>query len=169
MICFTRKKKGSFQDLGFLLAFALFFAIVTLISFKIVTSIDDEAQSSSVVTDDGKAAVSTLKNVFTGTIDKGFLILFIGIALGSLALAAMVRISPIFIPFYLLALSVMIFMGGVMSNIYQEMAATAQLASEANQLIVITNIMTYLPMIIGVIGIILMIVMYKNWRADQIQ
>ena len=117
---------------------------------------------------EAKEASTKLVGYYPGIVDKTFLLFAVGIAIATLALAALVRIHPIFIPFYFIGLVVVIFMSGLFSNIYQQMAANSQLATEATQLLFITRILETLPLIVGVFGIILMAIMYKLWRADQL-
>ena len=81
-------------------------------------------------------------------------------------MAALVKVHPVFIPFYIIGWIIVTFISGIMSNIYQEMAANTQLVTEANQLVFVSHIFEYLPLIVGVFGVILMFVMYKLWRAD---
>lgn len=117
---------------------------------------------------DGEArtAVADVTEKYTNTIDNTFLFLTIFLALGTLVLAALVRIHPMFIPFYFIGWVLVIFFSGILSNIYQSMASDANLATTANELIFMGNILSALPIIIGVFGIILMVVMYKLWSAS---
>ena len=62
----------------------------------------------------------------------------------------------------------MIFLSAVFSDIYQEMAANSELTALADQLVFTSHILTYLPLIIGVFGILLMIVMYKIWSIGDV-
>ena len=48
----------------------------------------------------------------------------------------------------------------------QDIAGNSQLLAYADQMVIMTHVMSWLPFIIGVVGILLMIVMYKTWRAD---
>jgi hypothetical protein len=166
-------KKGSIQDLVFVGIIVLFFAVVVLIGFKVVSEFNSEIQSNSAIAqfDTGshaRAASTELTGHYTGVIDNTFLFFAIGLALATLMLAVMVRIHPIFIPFYFIGLVLIIFFSGIFSNIYQEMAATTQLATQADQLIFISNILEFLPFIVGIFGIILMVIMYKTWKDGQI-
>ena len=147
----------------------LFFGVLALVGFKIVSEYDDFVQTNSDMFDShGVAASTSVKNTYTGAIDNGFLLLTFGMAIATLALALMVRIHPIFIPFFLIGLVIVIILAGVMSNIYQEMAENPVLASEASQLVFIDNILSILPMFVGIFGFLLMILMYKLWKADQV-
>jgi heme/copper-type cytochrome/quinol oxidase subunit 3 len=155
------KKKGSLQDIVFIAVALLVFSVVILIGFRVSSGLNDQIQNMSVMPTDAKAASSTLTNSFPGVIDNTFLFLTIGLALVAFALAALVRIHPIFIALFIIALLLIIFFCGIFSNIYQEMASNVQLTPYADQLTFISLIMNFLPFIVGIFGTILMIVMYK--------
>lgn len=163
----VRKKKASLQDLVFIAVVILVFAVGTLISYKIYNEFNTEVQASSVFTTRGKTASTQIENMYPNVIDNSFLLLVFGLCIVALALAAMVRVHPIFFVFYLIILIIIIFLCGVFSNIYLEIAGTTQFSTLADNLTFITHIMHILPWIVGVFGFILAIIMYKTWQGAQ--
>jgi len=163
-----KSKKGSALDLILVGSVMLFLAITVLFGFKIMSSFNSEIQTKAVIPNQAKVASNELNEFYPGVIDNSFLLLAIGLSIGALILAALVRISPIFIALFIVALIFIILMAGVMSNIYQGMAENTALQAEADQLIFISNIMEYLPLIVGVFGGILSVIMYKSWRDATI-
>lgn len=162
-----KNKKGNLLDIIFAGGVILAFAMVILFGFKFMTEFNDEIQSISGMDQDAKESTARLTGFYPGVVDNSFLFFTVALAIGAFILAALIRVSPIFIPLYLLALTFVIFLSGVFSNIYQEAAANPLMASSAAQLTFTTNILTYLPMITGVFGSILALVMYKSWRDSQ--
>jgi len=165
-------KKGSLQDLILIGVILLFGSITILLGYKIVSEFDDKFQSSDVIakydTDNhARDASTTLKGYYPGVIDNTFLFLAIGLSIITIVLAALVRVHPMFIPLFFIGLIIVIFVMGILSNIYQEMAANPNLAEQAAQLTFIGHIMEYLPFIVGVFGFILMVIMYKLWKNAQ--
>jgi len=160
-------KKGSIQDIIFVGIMLLVLAISTLFGFLFVSNINDQFQANDIVTASGKTASQSLTNNFPGVIDNSFLLLAIGMALAVLILAALVRVHPIFIPLFLIGLIFIIFFSGVFSNIYQGIAANPNMVAYSSQLTFTTTILTYLPLLTGVFGMLLMIVMYKMWSVEQ--
>lgn len=160
-----KNKKGSLVDIIIIGAVLLFFGIVLLFGFKITSAFNDKVQSMSEIPTNAKVASQTLTGHYSGSMDYGFLLLAIGISIATLVLAALVRIHPIFVPLYFIGLVIVIFLCGVFSNIYQEMAADSNLIAFADQLVFTSHILHYLPLIVGVFGMLLMIVMYKLWSA----
>ena len=140
------------------------FGMVVLIGFKFSDELNSEIQGMSEIPDDAKASSKAMNALYPGVIDNSFLLLAVGLGIGTIVLAALVRISPIFLALYLIALVFIIFFCGILSNVYQEMAANEQLIGVADQLTFTTQILTYLPLIVGVIGSLLALIMYKSWR-----
>ena len=156
-------KKGSLQDLVYIIMVLLVFSIVILIGLNIAGQFNTNLQSMSGDTIDTttKEQVGLTVAKGTGSLNNSFLFLMIFMCIATLVLAAMVAVHPIFIAIFFLGWIFTIFLGGVFSNIYQTMALESSLASTAAQLVFISNIMNYLPFIVGILGIILMVVMYK--------
>lgn len=156
-----KNKKGSLTDLIFMLGIILFFAMIILFSFKIGSEFNDKIQVDDKITAEGKATTSKLIAFYPGIVDNMFLFFCIGLVMVTLILAALVRVHPIFIPLYIIGLIMIVFFSGVFSNIYQEMAANASLATQAAQLEMITNILTFLPIFTFIVGLLIMVVLYK--------
>jgi len=162
-------KKGSLIDILFMGVALLFFAIVVLVGLNIATKFQDNINDNPIF-EDGEArnAVGNVVVKYTNTIDNTFLYLTIFLAIATLVLASLVLIHPMFIPFYFIGWVLVIYFSGVLSNIYQAMAADTNLIAVAEQLTFMTNILTILPMIVGCFGCLLMVVMYKI-RSNRLE
>ena len=155
-------KKGSLQDVIMMAIILLFVAMTVLLGYKVMTELDNEIQTKDITNNvNARAASTKLVGYYPGVIDNSILFLAIGLGIVTLILAAMVRFHPVFVPFFFIGLTIVVFISGMFSNIYQEMAANSNLVTQADNLIFISNILENLPFIVGVFGIILMIVMYK--------
>lgn len=161
-----KNKKGSLQDLIYIGVGLASIAITLLIAFTIAANYNTNIQADAAMPATAKTASNTLTNYFVGVGDHVFLFITIGLSLAALILASLVRIHPVFFVFFIIALILLIYVSGIFTNMYEEMAASPQLAPQANQLLFTSFIMARLPFLIGVIGILLMLVMYKIWRAD---
>jgi hypothetical protein len=166
MVSFGRNlrgnKRGSLIDLLFIGGLLFFFGIIVLVGLKIATMFETNIDASPIFdVGESRSAVENVRVKYTNTIDNTFLFLTIFLGLGTLILAALVVVHPIFIPFYFIGWVLVIFFSAILSNMYQTMAADANLSAVAGEIGIITNILTALPIIVGVFGIILMIVMYK--------
>lgn len=162
-------KKGSIQDLITIGIILVAFAMAILIMYKISSEILDEFESDDRVSSNANAISSytQINSMYPNVIDNSFLFLAIGLGIVALMLAMMVRVHPVFIVFFIIVLVIIIFVSGVLSNIYLEMANTAELNSVAAELTYTTHIIGKLPIIIGILGFLLAAVMYKLWSAEQ--
>lgn len=168
-MCLKRNKKGSLVDIVFLALVMTFFSIVVLVGLNIATEFEKNIDANPLFANsDASNQVERVRVKYTNTIDNTFLFLMVFLAMGTLALAALVRIHPMFIPFYFIGWVLVIFLSGIFSNIYQAMAGDAKLSTVAAELTFMSNIMIALPVIVGIFGIILMSVMYKLWQASQL-
>lgn len=165
---FFRNKKGSFIDLILIAVFVFVFCITSLIVFMVVGRFNDEIQDNSQMDHYARNASIDGVNFFTGALDNSILFVMAMLVIGVLAMAALVRVHPFFIFLFIIVLAVFIFICGIFSNVYETMAENPQLSTYANQLTNISNIMTYLPFIIGIVGFLLAIVMYKGWQEAQL-
>ncbi|KKN27130.1 hypothetical protein LCGC14_0867800 [marine sediment metagenome] len=167
--CFTarKNKKGSLQDLLVIMVLVVAFAVGTLIVYKVSDEINTKFQESTDITPQGKTAFSKINNMYPGVIDNSFLLLIIGLCIVALSLAMMVRVHPIFFVFFLIVFIIVIFLCGVFSNIYLEIANNEEMSDVAGNLKFITNIMGKLPLFIGILGFLLAGVMYKLRSMDQ--
>jgi len=163
-----RNKKGSLIDIMYIGVVLLFFAIVVTIGLKIATETKNNIDINPIFVDgQSREAIGEVTTKYTNTIDNTFFFLAIFLALGTLVLASLVYVHPIFIPFYFIGWVLVIFFSGILSNIYQTMAADTNLIAITDQLVFIKGILTALPIIVGVFGILLMVVMYKL-RGNQL-
>jgi len=162
-----QNKKGSVQDL-LLIGISLFvLSLVVLICFRISTSLNTEFQANDNIDSYGKAAHQQITNMYPGIIDNSFIFVTVILSIGALMLAALVRVHPIFLPIYIIAWIFVMFMCSIFSNAYQEMAANPDLSALATQMTFMNQVMTTLPFIIGIVGALLAIVMYKAYRSEQ--
>lgn len=168
-ICFLEKgkkgKRGTIQDLLYTLIVLFALSIIILIVFKVSNSINDKLQESNLLNSNSEEAFQKTNNTFPGALNTGFLVLMVGLAVTSLVLASLVRVHPVFFIFYIIILALLIVFSAIFSNVYQEMAANSGFSAEADRLNIISIFMQGLPIFVGVFGVLLAIVMYKNYRG----
>ncbi len=162
-----RNRRGSLQDIILMGVVLLFFGVVLLIGSRVMGAFDDQIQAHADIPARAKTASTSLNADYGGAMDYGFLLLAVGLGIATLILAALVRIHPVFIPLFFIGLVIVIFLCGVFSNIYQEMAEDSNLTAYADELTFTSHILEYLPLIVAIFGILLMLVMYKLWSVNQ--
>lgn len=160
-----RNKKGAIDDLVTIMGVLLFFAILVLVGFKFTSELKDKFAEGDIINAEGQAAVNQINDLYPTVVDNSFLFLMVGLLIVAIILAMLVAVHPVFFVLYFIFLIIVIFVGGVISNIYQEAAATAALAEIANQMTYMSHIMQFLPIIVGVFGFILAVVLYRSSRG----
>lgn len=135
--------------------------------FALSDSFNTQIQNMTEVPDNAKIAMDATTAHFPGVLDNSILVLMIGLSIAAMALASMVRIHPVFFVFFIIIFGIILFLTAIYSNIYQKLAENAQLAPLAAQMVFTQHILTYLPFIVGMLGFILSIIMYKNYKAVQ--
>jgi hypothetical protein len=130
------------------------------------STLDAKVQAAIPVPAEAAAGTATMITYFPTYIDTGFLFFIIALAIGTLVMAALVRVHPVFIPIFLLGLFVVIWLCGIFSNTYQQLASMPEFSTYASNLAFTNYVMTYLPFIVGVFGFILCVVMYKLWSVQ---
>ena len=163
-----RNKKASLQDIIFIGAALLGFAIVTLIVFKLSSEMKIKFEDNPTINSTTRAidSFSRINELYPTVIDNAFLYLTVGLAIVSLVLVSMVRIHPIFFIFFLFLFIIVIILCGVFSNIYQKIAMQPDMADIAAKLVFTSHIMEFLPFILGILGFLLAIIMYKAWSNE---
>jgi len=159
-------RKGSLIDLFYIAIVLVFFGVAVLIGTKIASEFQEGIAANPTYIADAPRAVTETENLvnnYSYSINSAFLFLTIFLALVTLILASLVRIHPIFIPLFIIGLIFLIFFCGIMSNIYQEVAEEEVMTSTVSRFAIMHNILKFLPLIIGIFGTVLMIVMYKNY------
>jgi hypothetical protein len=160
-----QNKKGSWLDVGYFVVVIAFFAICLLVGTVILNNINNGIQSSPNMGTEGQALSQKITTKFIGTYNAMFLILVIGLMLVSLALAAMVKVHPIFIPIFFIALIFLVWVSAILSDTYQLMAANANMASTAAQYTTVGLVIGKFPLFTAILGLIIMVVMYKTWQT----
>lgn len=161
-------KRGTLDDLVYIAGSLLGVAMIILLMGKWSDEFNTQIQSIDEVPAGGKTAVSQINDLYGGAIDNSFLFLTIGLCIVALIFAMMVVIHPVFFVLYFIVLAIVVYVSGVMSNIYQTAAAEPTLVSIADKLIWTSHILEFLPFIVGIVGFILAIIMYKTWREYNV-
>lgn len=91
-----------------------------------------------------------------------FLFVMVGIAIVMIMLAYSLRTSPAFYIFSFISLIVLILVAVLISNTFWKFVTTSPFSSIASDFPIIVTIMRDLPKIIGIMGFLIMIVLYAK-------
>lgn len=160
-------KKGSLVDIVYIIVVVFVFGVVILFGAKVLNSFNTEVATITGIPAEAISANTKLEGHYGGVMDNMTMFLLIGFGISALVMASMVRIHPAFFFIYFIMLIVVIVISAVMSNVYGEIAESSQLTGIADTMFMTGKILQFLPIIIGVFGTILSIIMYQGYRNDN--
>lgn len=156
-----RRKKGSITDLPFIISGIFSLALIVLFVTLIVNNINTQVQDNDIFDDNAKSASTKMSSDYPGVMDGMTVLTFFLFVIVSLVLAALIPVHPVYLLFYLIEYLVLIWLGAGIANAYQAVIENPIFAVEAEQFILTTHFFRYFPFIIGVVGAVLAIVVYK--------
>lgn len=160
-----RDRRGSIQDLVLIIGVIFVFALIAIFGHKILFEFDSQA-GDQFGTEGGAILDSGLEDYPT-LFDNIIFYVFILLSLISLVFAALVRINPIFVIFYIIIFIFIIITSAALSNAYEAITTNPQLIDIAASYTKTNWLLTYLPLLTLILGVLIMIISYKNWREER--
>ena len=156
------EKKGDFTGLIFLIVSISVFAIFLLIVGYIAPQISDKLVEQIGISDEINNSLGQTKAIAENTLPTVWLIMFGGLMLGLFATSYFIDTHPIFVPIFGFLLVVAIMISVPISNAYEELQENAILSGAAANQGVIVFIMTYLPFITLIIGLLSLVITFAK-------
>ncbi len=155
------EKKGSVTDLPFLITGIFTMAVTALLVSLLLWHINEKVQDNDIFEANAKSASEKMSDGFPRTMNGGIVFVFFAMSVISLVLASLVPIHPAFVVFYFLEWFLLIYVGGGIANAYQAIIENAAFAPIETYFTFSTLFFRYFPFVIGIVGALLAIVMYK--------
>ena len=160
-------KRGDFTGVIFLIVsisiLAIFLLIVGYIAPQISTTLANQIGISPEINNSLGATTSTAEN----TLPIIWLIFFGGLMLGLFATSFFIETHPIFVPIFALLLIISIIIAIPISNAYEELSENATLSGAAAQQGLIVFIMSNLPIVAFIVGLLSMIIAFAKSGGGQ--
>ena len=159
-------RRGSLFDMPYLILAFFMVGIIILAVGAMFTMFNTniQAMDNSVIPTDAKAISTQMSGQYSSTMDWVFVLGFFGMSLVSIILASLIRVNPVFLPFFAILIILIVILGGFISNGYEEASQIAQLTDEANKMVMMSYIFAYLPWIVLLISLVLMYITYRSGR-----
>lgn len=162
-----KSKKGSVEDVV-LIVFLLFltavvFIFVFVLQDKIDTAISPvfEAQATG-----SSIGITTVSDIFDTSLNYIYLAAFFALMIATAVMAFMTPTHPIFYVFAIITFVGMMIVSAVISNTWASIStANADLVSATNTLTIPNYIMSNLPLISIVIGVIIAIILFSRTNS----
>lgn len=155
------QKRGSITDIPFIIVGLFSFILIGFLISLILYHFNANVSDNSVFDATSKDATEKISTSYPKIINGSVIFLFLSMCIISLALAAMISIHPVFIVFYIFELILYIMLGGAIADTYEVIIATEAMSPIVSYFSVTTTFFRYFPFLIGVIGFVLAMIMYK--------
>ena len=156
------RKRGSVQDLMYIVVVMFLVGMVGLVGYTVGSKFMEKVSSTDSVPAEAKTIGNQVNGYYTSVFDKALPVILIGMCVVAIVLATMVRVHPAFIVFFIIAWVFIIIIAAVLSNSYVDMAANTNVAAYAANMTMTMWVLRYLPWIVGVMGTVLMFILYKQ-------
>jgi hypothetical protein len=152
--------KGSILDLAGIIFLLTGMVIGGFLVFKFYTEFKEKYIQMELTEGEQKIIEKgeTVYKVLLGAIP----FIIIGSGIGAIVLAFLIPAHPVFLPISIVALGMFVLLSVAFSNILWEFLNSLVIIDIANRFPLLVSIVQYFPYIIGVIGAILIIVMYSK-------
>ncbi len=160
-------KKGGVPDALFYMVAIFAVAIISVVGYMVLSEINTHFQESDSITDQGKALTLGIKDKYVGIIDNSFLIILVGILIGTVAGVWFIRTHPALFWIMIPIFAFIIFMSMIYANVYYNFAANTRIASTEADFIIIPFIMNNYGKIITGVVILIAIFLFSKGRRDQ--
>jgi len=161
-------KKGSVQDIFFVIVILFIMAIIPLFLHftinEIFTDFHNELNKSNLSTVEIDKTFERTRSV-NDMFDYIFLFLSFGLIVAIIITSYLVNVHPVFFPIFVILLALAVVISVALSNAYMEIEQVAALNSTMTKFRITSNIMENLPILTTLIGAIALVVLYSKTRG----
>lgn len=140
----------------------LIFAVIVIPIAHVGDKVFDELKESDKFGRSNKSAekITQVQNLMTPAFDQLVFVILIAIMIGSLIIAIFTDYHPVVVGTFIIAIILLVIIGGLFANVYDEVKETEELQEKAEEFTYTNAIMgKQFPIIIGFIGIISIIIL----------
>lgn len=107
-------------------------ALLTIISYQALTDVNTDIQADTEMINESKTLMSDMTSDYPNYMDGGFIVLLVMLWILVIVMSFMVDTHPIFLVLSLLLLVFVLFIGGLITNTFEEITGDADLATAAS-------------------------------------
>lgn len=163
-------KKASVPDGIFYLIAIFAVAIISIVGWVILSNVNDNFQASSGISDQGKTMMTKIESRYVGIMDNAFLIIFVGILLGTVAGAWFIKTHPALFWIMIPLFAFIIFLAAIYANVFYNFMDNDKIAESVaeDEFVILQFIMSkYVYVITGVV-ILIAIALFAKGRSEAI-
>lgn len=152
MTYFNRRKKGQATELITYGVILFILAITILISFRLITDINDAFQSSTFISDSGKDNIGGFADRFGLIFDGVYVVALVLLSIVLIATVFMLDTHPIFFVFSVVAFLAVLLVNAILANALDSIGTTSALLPFYEQLPMMRFVARHFVAIMSVVG-----------------
>ena len=161
-----QSKKGDLPDMLVFIIVIFVLAIGMLIFAYVIPAVADGLETAGMnSSSEGANSIDELSDFGTVTIQRGFLLLFFGLAISTIITSFFTRVHPMFLFLYIIFLGLTVFIGTYLGNAYEQVSANPVLAETLASQGLITVVMQNLVILSLAIGALSMIIVFAKFSS----
>ena len=161
-----KNKRGELTDMFIFLITLFILAIGLFVLMYMIPTITDGLKTAGLNNSaEGTNAITSLESFGTGTINNGFLMLFVGLVISMIITSFMVRTHPIFIFLYVIFLGISVLLSFYLGNAYYQLIGNPAFANMYATATFSNWIFGHIAQIMTVLGAFSMIVVFSKFST----
>lgn len=161
-----KNKKGELSDMLIWVITIFVLAVGLFIIIYIVPQISGGLRTAGLNNSaEGTSAIASMEGMAGGTINFGFMLLFIGLVMSLMVSSFLVRTHPIFMFMYIFFLGLTLFIGIYLGNAYNTLMTNPIFASAISNASFINLIMGHIVEITLAVGALSMVILFAKFST----
>jgi len=161
-----KNKKGELTDYLIFLITIFILAIGFFVMIYVIPEIGNGLKNAGMnSTSEGSDAIESMISIGTGTINMGFMLLFVGLIISMMITSFMVRTHPIFLFLYILFLGITLLLGLYLGNAYYTFEQNPLFASTIANAGFIHLVMSNIVLITLAVSALSMIIIFAKFST----
>ena len=159
------KKAGVPDGIFYLIAmFAV--AIISVVGYMIFTDVNTHFQASDTISETGKDMMDDLHGKYVGIIDSAFLMIFVGVLIGTGVGVWFIRTHPALFWIMIPIFAFIIFLAAIYANVFWAVTDNTKFTDSASEFTIIPFIMKNYAYVITAAIILIAIALFAKGKSE---
>ena len=159
-------KKAGIPDGIFYLIAIFAVAIISVVGYMILVNINTHFQASNSISDTGKDLMSDIEGEYVGIIDNAFLLILIGVLLGTVVGVWFIRTHPALFWIMIPIFAFIIFLSAIYANVFYNFTQNDKIIDSAAAFTIIPFIMERYVWVITAAIILIAIALFAKGKSE---
>ena len=162
-------KKASFSDVLFYIVAIVVVAVVFIISWVIMSHLNDNFQNSNTLSKEGKNIFSSMTSRFVSIVDMSFMIIVVGLIIGIVVGAYLVRIHPALFWVSIPVMAFFIFLASIFGNFFYSFSRSSEIYPKYSEFSILPFVMEHFVVFITGLVLLVAIALFAKNNSNEPQ